>query len=41
VQTDPGFVPRRAPVPRDVLLSEGVSPSFVDYLAGTFRFVAD
>jgi 2,4-dienoyl-CoA reductase-like NADH-dependent reductase (Old Yellow Enzyme family) len=41
VQADPGFVPRRAPVPREVLLGEGVSPSFVDYLAGTFRFVAD
>jgi 2,4-dienoyl-CoA reductase-like NADH-dependent reductase (Old Yellow Enzyme family) len=41
VQADPGFVPRRAPVPREVLLSEGVSPAFIDYLAGGFRFVAD
>lgn len=41
VLADPGFVPRRAPVPREVLLAEGVSPAFVDYLAGTFRFVAD
>jgi len=37
---DAGFEPRRAPVSREVLLSEGVSPTFVEYLAGTFRFVA-
>lgn len=41
LQADPGFEPRVAPVPRAVLAAEGVSPSFVDYLAGTFRFVAD
>lgn len=41
VQADPGFAPRHAPVPREVLLGEGVSPSFVDYLAGTFRFVSE
>ncbi len=41
MQADPAFEPRRAPVTREVLQSEGVSASFVDYLAGTFRFVAD
>lgn len=41
LQADRAFAPRHAPVPRDVLAAEGVSPSFVDYLAGTFRFVAD
>ncbi|MEI8240215.1 MAG: NADH:flavin oxidoreductase [Actinomycetota bacterium] len=41
MKADPAFEPRRAPVTREVLLSEGVSPSFAEYLAGTFRFVAD
>ena len=41
MQADATFAPRRAPVSRDVLAAEGVSPSFVEYLAGTFRFVAD
>lgn len=41
MMADPEFEPRRAPQPRAVLASEGVSPKFVDYLAGTFRFVAD
>ncbi|MFM2076686.1 MAG: hypothetical protein RJA49_576 [Actinomycetota bacterium] len=40
-QADESFEPRRAPVARDVLLAEGVSPSFVEYLSGNFRFVAD
>jgi 2,4-dienoyl-CoA reductase-like NADH-dependent reductase (Old Yellow Enzyme family) len=39
--TDPAFVPRDAPVPRDVLDREGVSPHFIDYLDSSFRFVAD
>ncbi len=38
---NPDFEPRRAPVPREVLLAEGVSPSFVDYLGRNFRFVSD
>ncbi|MEN9646977.1 MAG: hypothetical protein RL238_3646 [Actinomycetota bacterium] len=41
LRADAAFEPRRAPVPRAVLAAEGVSPSFVEYLAGTFRFVAD
>jgi len=41
LRADAGFEPRHAPVSREVLASEGVSPSFVEYLAGTFRFVAD
>lgn len=39
--SDPSFVPRTAPATADVLASEGVSPKFVDYLAQTFRFVAE
>jgi 2,4-dienoyl-CoA reductase-like NADH-dependent reductase (Old Yellow Enzyme family) len=36
-----GFVPRRPPVAPEVLAAEGVSPSFVHYLAGSFKgFVA-
>ena len=41
LQSDAAFTPRHAPVPRAVLAAEGVSPSFVEYLASTFRFVAD
>ena len=41
LQRDHDFEPRRAPVPRAVLAAEGVSPSFIDYLAGSFRLVAD
>jgi 2,4-dienoyl-CoA reductase-like NADH-dependent reductase (Old Yellow Enzyme family) len=41
LRADAAFEPRRAPVPRDVLAAEGVSPSFIEYLASTFRFVAD
>lgn len=41
LRADAAFEPRRAPVSRDVLAAEGVSPSFVEYLASTFRFVAD
>jgi 2,4-dienoyl-CoA reductase-like NADH-dependent reductase (Old Yellow Enzyme family) len=37
---DPHFVPRRPPVAPEVLAGEGVSPSFVAYLAQNFRFVA-
>jgi 2,4-dienoyl-CoA reductase-like NADH-dependent reductase (Old Yellow Enzyme family) len=37
---DEHFVPRRPPVAADVLAAEGVSPSFVAYLAQNFRFVA-
>jgi 2,4-dienoyl-CoA reductase-like NADH-dependent reductase (Old Yellow Enzyme family) len=40
LQADPHFVPRRPPVAPEVLAEEGVSPSFIAYLAGTFRFVA-
>ena len=38
---DPDFEPRRAPVPAAVLAAEGVSPSFVGYLAANFRFVSE
>jgi len=39
---DPTFVPRRPPVAADVLVGEGVSPSFVDYLRSSFAgFGAD
>jgi 2,4-dienoyl-CoA reductase-like NADH-dependent reductase (Old Yellow Enzyme family) len=39
---DPGFTPRRPPVSSDVLLSEGLSPAFVDYMNTSFTgFVAD
>lgn len=38
---DPRFEPRTAPVPRDVLAAEGVSPPFIDYLAASFRMVAE
>ena len=39
---DPGFVPRRPPVAADVLLGEGLSPAFVDYMNTSFKgFVAN
>lgn len=38
---DPNWTPRQAPVPAAVLLAEGVSPAFVEYLRSTFRFVTD
>jgi len=39
---DPGFVPRRPPVAPEVLLAEGLSPAFVDYMNTSFKgFVAD
>jgi 2,4-dienoyl-CoA reductase-like NADH-dependent reductase (Old Yellow Enzyme family) len=39
---DTGFVPRCPPAPRDVLLAEGLSPAFVDYMNHSFKgFVAD
>ena len=41
LHADRAFEPRRAPVSAQVLAAEGVSPSFVEYLRGTFRFVAD
>ena len=42
VEADPDFVPVQQPVSRDHLAREGVSPRFVDYLAGSFKgFVAD
>ena len=41
LQADPAFEPRRAPVSAEVLAAEGVSPSFIEYLRGTFRFVTD
>lgn len=41
LRSDPAFEPRRAPVSAEVLAGEGVSPSFVEYLRGTFRFVTD
>jgi 2,4-dienoyl-CoA reductase-like NADH-dependent reductase (Old Yellow Enzyme family) len=40
LQADANFVPRRPPVAPEVLAEEGVSPSFITYLSGTFRFVA-
>jgi 2,4-dienoyl-CoA reductase-like NADH-dependent reductase (Old Yellow Enzyme family) len=40
MQADAHFLPRRPPVAPEVLAEEGVSPSFITYLAGTFRFVA-
>ena len=41
LQADASFEPRRAPVSSEVLAAEGVSPSFVEYLRGTFRFVTE
>ncbi len=41
MQADAAFQPRRAPVGADVLAEEGVSPSFIEYLRATFRFVTD
>jgi 2,4-dienoyl-CoA reductase-like NADH-dependent reductase (Old Yellow Enzyme family) len=39
---DPAFVPRRPPVAPEVLLAEGLSPAFVDYMNTSFKgFVAD
>ena len=39
---DASFTPRHPPVAADVLIGEGVSPSFVEYLRGSFKgFVAD
>lgn len=38
---DPGFVPASLPVSRDYLGREGLSPVFVDYMAGWPGFVAD
>ncbi|MEY4175973.1 MAG: hypothetical protein RI900_3138 [Actinomycetota bacterium] len=38
---DPQWTPRQAPVSADVLMAEGVSPAFVEYLRSTFRFVTD
>ncbi len=38
---DPGFVPRRPPVAPEVLAGEGVSPSFVQYLATSFKGFVD
>lgn len=34
---DSGFVPRRRPASQEVLLSEGLSPSFVDYMRRNFK----
>ena len=37
-----GFVPRRPPASPEVLLGEGLSPSFVDYMRASFKgFVTD
>ncbi len=33
---EPGFVPRRPPVDRGVLAAEGLSPAFIEYMAGNF-----
>lgn len=41
MQADAAFEPLRAPVSSEVLAAEGVSPSFVEYLRGTFRFVTE
>ena len=38
---DPGFVPASLPVSREYLGTEGLSPVFVDYMAGWPGFVAD
>jgi 2,4-dienoyl-CoA reductase-like NADH-dependent reductase (Old Yellow Enzyme family) len=37
---DDAFLPRRPPVASEVLADEGLSPAFIDYMAGTFKFVA-
>jgi 2,4-dienoyl-CoA reductase-like NADH-dependent reductase (Old Yellow Enzyme family) len=38
---DPGFQPRHPPAPPEVLIAEGVSPAFLDYLSSRFEgFVA-
>ncbi len=41
LETDPTFEPARLPVSRAHLSAEGVSPVFVEYLASSFRMVAD
>lgn len=38
---DPNFQPSSLPVTRDYLAAEGLSPKFVDYMAGWKGFVAD
>lgn len=38
---DPAFTPATLPVPRAHLAAEGVSAVFIDYLASSFRMVAD
>ncbi len=41
LMADPTFAPRHAPVTADVLIAEGVSSTFVDYLRSSFKgFVA-
>ena len=42
LRADDSFVPRRPPVAPGVLLAEGLSPNFVDYMRSSFKgFVAD
>ena len=41
LEEDEAFVPRRPPVTPDVLLSEGVSSTFVTYLTGSFKGFVD
>ena len=42
LMADPSFAPRHPPVAADVLIAEGVSPTFVAYLRSSFKgFVAD
>lgn len=41
LEHDAGFVPRRPPVAPDLLMAEGVSPTFVDYLSGSFKGFVD
>ncbi len=38
---DPGFQPSSLPVTREYLATEGLSPKFVDYMAGWKGFVSD
>lgn len=41
MQSSEGFVPRRPPVAPDLLVAEGVSLKFVEYLSGSFKGFVD
>jgi 2,4-dienoyl-CoA reductase-like NADH-dependent reductase (Old Yellow Enzyme family) len=40
-KADPAFIPRRTPVSREVLKSEGLSDGFVEYMKAWAGFVAE